>query len=474
MQSIHYLVYICYLFLIIFLIFFDRKKPTQRLSWILILTFLPGVGLLLYWFIGSSNMSRYRRRKILKRHGDDFQKLEAIVNETAHGSETPSSQGIEFHQKYAGSIYTDDNSVEIYTTGAPKYQQLSKDLEAAKDHIHVQYFTIHNDEIGKKLVDTLIAKVNQGVEVKLLYDSLGCLPTFVIPLLWKVRRAGGSVLSIRPYTRAVNYRNHRKIVIIDGKIGYLGGMNIGEQYTYGVRGKHWRDTHLRITGSAVHDLQKVFLSDWAASTRRTDIGLRHELRHYFPALDTNGDIGAQIIASGVYTSNNNEDVINLSYFNLISHAKKRLWIQTPYFRPPETMVHALKTLATLGVDVRIMVSLNYASGGLFNRSTNNYFLRYVVGTGVRVFGYRDILHAKTMLIDEHVLCIGTVNLNSRSLEIDDEIYAYFESKKLATEYEKIFSHDMKNCIELDYVKFMNQNLLSRATESVVSFFTPFS
>lgn len=473
MHHIHYLLYICYLFLIVFLVFFDQRKPMQRFSWILILTFLPGIGLLLYWFIGSRNLSNYRKEKMRRRHGDLFRQLDKIVGETDDSFATPSSKGIEFHRKYCGSIFTGDNHVEIYTTGSPKYQQLFRDLEAAVDHIHVQYFTIHNDEIGRKLVDTLIEKVNQGVEVKLLYDSLGCLPTFVIPLLWKVRKAGGSVLSIRPYTRAVNYRNHRKIVIIDGKIGYLGGMNIGEQYTYGVKGKHWRDTHLRITGSAVHELQRVFFSDWAASSTWT-VGLRHELRHYFPAPRATSNLGAQIIASGLYNNNDHEDSINLSYFNLISRATKRIWIQTPYFRPPETVIQALKTLATLGVDVRIMVSLYYASGGLFNRSTNNYFLRHIVGNGVRVFKYTDILHAKTMLIDDDILCIGTVNLNSRSLEIDDEIYAYFESETLAAEYEEIFNRDIKNCIELDYGKFMKQNLLSRAVESVVSFFTPFS
>ena len=474
MRSIHYLIYICYLFLIIFLIFFDRKKPMQRFGWILVLIFLPGVGLLLYWFIGSDNFIDYRKEKIRKRHGDVFQELEEIVDETGRSFVAPSSQGIEFHQKYCGSIYTQDNDVEIYTTGSPKYSQLLRDLEEAQDHIHVQYFTIHNDEIGRKLIDTLIEKVNQGVEVKLLYDSIGCLLTLVPPLLMKLKRSGGSVLSIRPYARAINYRNHRKVVIIDGKIGYLGGMNIGERYTYGVKGKKWRDTHVRITGSAVHDLQKVFLSDWTASTKQADIGLRNELRHYFPLADSRGNLGAQVVASGVYSRNENEGIMNLSYFNLISQAKKRVWIQTPYFTPSETILHTLRTLATLGVDVRIMTSLSYAFGGLFHRNMNNYFLRRLVGSGVRVFRYKDIMHAKTMLIDDYALCIGTVNLNGRSLEIDDEIYMYFESKELAAEYEQIFNHDLEDCLELDYVKFRNQNLISRATESVMSFFSPFS
>ena len=244
MRNIHYLIYIAYLFLIIFLIFFDRKKPMQRFGWILVLIFLPGVGLLLYWFIGSDNFINYRKEKIRKRHGDVFHELDEIVRETDNGFNKPSSRSIEFHGEYCGSIYTDDNDVEIYTTGSPKYKQLFKDLERAEDHIHVQYFTIHNDETGRKLIETLIDKVNQGVEVKLLYDSIGCLLTLVPPLLWKLKKAGGSVLSIRPYARAVNYRNHRKVVIIDGEIGYVGGMNIGERYEYGVKGKHWRDTHV--------------------------------------------------------------------------------------------------------------------------------------------------------------------------------------------------------------------------------------
>ena len=446
----------------------------QRFSWILVLTFLPGVGLLLYWFIGSSNLLRYRKEKIHKRHADVFNELEEIVVANGHDFEAPLSRGVQFHQRYCGSVFTRDNTAEIYTTGGPKYERLFADIDAATDHIHIQYFTIHNDGIGKKLIDSLIEKVNQGVEVKLLYDTLGCIPTFIIPELWRLRKAGGRVISIRPYTRAINYRNHRKIVIIDGKIGYLGGMNIGDQYTYGVRGLHWRDTHVRLTGSVVHSIQRVFLSDWTASNKRPGIGLRHELSHYFPVPNVTGDLGAQIIASGLHGETYNEEVVNLSYFNLIGQAKKRVWIQTPYFRPPEVMMQILKTLAILGVDVRIMISNSYASGDLFNHSTNNYFLRHVVGSGVRVFLYQDIMHAKTMLIDDNMLCIGTVNLNNRSLEIDDEIYVYFESESIAKEYEDIFMRDLANSKELDYAKFEKQNIISRAMESVVSFLTPFS
>lgn len=284
MRPVYYVVYIFYLFLITFLIFFDRRKPMKRFGWILTLIFLPGLGLLLYWFFGSGSLSTHHKKKIRRRHGKTFKHLMRIVSETDGRFDTPKSKNIIFHQNYCSSIFTSDNNAEIYTTGAAKYKRLFEDIEAAQDNIHLMYFTIHNDSIGKRFINALIKKVQQGVEVKLLYDGFGCLATFIQPAVRKLRKAGGSALCIRPYTRTVNYRNHRKVVVIDGKVGYLGGMNIGDHYQDGVRNKNWRDTHVRVTGSMVHDLQKVFLSDWIASRKKTDIGLRHDLQYYFPLL----------------------------------------------------------------------------------------------------------------------------------------------------------------------------------------------
>ncbi len=472
MRHIYYLAYIIYLILIISLIFFDQRKPLKRFSWILVLTFFPGLGLLLYWFIGSDSVSEYRKRIIRQRHGKILNQLNEIVAETDSLFNMPSSTGLTFHKKYCGSIYTGDNNVDIFTAGADKYKELFQDLEAAGESIHVIYFTIHRDDMGIKLIDQLIEKVKQGVEVRLLYDGVGCLATFIYPLVRKLRKAGGSVLPIRPYTRYVNYRNHRKIVIIDGRIGYLGGMNIGSQYRDGVRDKHWRDTHIRITGSAVHDLQKVFLYDWVTSVRKAGINLHHDLRRYFPAPKVKGSRGAQIVANGLF--NSNAGVINLAYANLISQARKRVWLQTPYFRPSDTILNALKISAALGVDVRLMVSLSFASGGVFNRSLNRFFLRQLIGSGVKIYGYKDIMHGKTMLIDDCGLAIGTVNLNTRSLQIDDEIYGYFESRSLAEEYEDVFNRDLACCVELDRFKIEHNNLAVRAIESALSFFIPLS
>jgi len=474
MRQIFSLLYIAYLLFVIFMIFFSRKKPTQRFSWILVLIFLPVVGLAVYNIMGSDIYWDYKRRKIRQRHRAVFLELDAITRRWHNRSGSELSQVQQFHYKWCGSILTDDNSVEVFTGGKPKFERLFADLRQARDHIHVQYFTIHNDSVGQELINILKEKARQGVEVKLLYDSFGCGFTFVQPLFRDLKQAGGRVQGIRPWARALNYRNHRKLVIVDGRIGYLGGMNVGEHYAEGVQGMEWRDTHVRLTGGVVRDLQQIFISDWVASSRKGRLGFRNRLQHYFPEVEANGHLPAQIIANGLYNRYIGQDVINLSYFNLINGARKRLWIQTPYFAPSEPVLQSLKTLALRGVDVRIMTSSYYTFGGLFHHNIKNYFFRQLIDSGVRVFKYKGIMHAKTMLIDDDQLCIGTVNLNVRSLERDDELFIYFESPEQNGQYSAVFQADLEKSIELDYARFKKETLLSRALESVVSLFSPLS
>lgn len=473
MKQIFSLLYMGYLFFIVLLVFFSRKKPNQRFSWILVLLFLPVIGVVFYFLLGSDMYWEYKKKRIRERHKPHFLELERFVAVNGGVAERELSPMQRFHGKCCGSVLSRHNDVKIYTNGKPKFQDLFVDLKAAEDHIHVQYFTIHNDSIGQELISILQDKVRRGVEVKLLYDSFGCLFTGVRPLFRDLKKTGGKVQAIRPYARALNYRNHRKLVIIDGKIGYLGGMNAGEHYGTGVKGMEWRDTHIRVTGRCVHDLQHIFLSDWIASARRGGVGLRR-LKHYFPQPKEKGDLQAQVIANGLYNKHADQDVINRSYFNLISSATERLWIQTPYFTPSEAILQLLQTLALRGVDVRIMTSAYYAFGGLFHHNIKNYYFRQLIDAGVRVFRYNGILHAKTMLIDANMLCIGTVNLNVRSLERDDELFVYFESGRLTEEYAAIFRSDFAKSLELDYAKFKKQTLGSRALESIVSLFSPLS
>lgn len=473
MQTPLSLLYIAYLFLIISLIFFDRKKPELRFSWILLLVFVPVLGLILYVLLGNGLLPvrktyiRRKRHKLLTR----LEKVAEHPNETVD----PVSPAPRFHAKYGESPLTHDNEVEIFTSGAAKFARLFQDIAAAQDYIHVQYFTIQNDAVGREFLRILAEKSRQGIEVKLLYDTVGCLLTRIGPLLKEAKAAGIHVSNIRPLALDINYRNHRKIVVIDGKIGYTGGMNLGAEYRDGIRGKPWRDAHLRMTGSAVHQLQKVFLSDWITSVKGPDLALKQELADYFPAPKPPDGPGhsAQVVANGMYARHEN-DVIYLGYFNLIARATRRVWIQTPYFVPSEPMLLALKTLASLGVDVRIMSSSTYAAAGPFHRAIANYFLRYLAASGVKVYRYNGVLHAKTLLIDDDKLCIGTVNLNTRSLERDDELYVFFQSEELAARYEAEVKADLENSTRFDQEYFRKQNLGSRIMESVMSLFSPLS
>lgn len=473
-MSIYFPLYTVYLLVIISLIFFSRKKPVQRFSWIMVLVLIPVIGLLLYLFLGSDTLAKYRKKRIETRHGETLSTLEEMVNLSGCNSSQSGVSAHAFLERYCGSCVTNDNAVTVFTDGAAKYDRLFNELRAAKDNIHVQYFSISNDAIGKELIDILAEKVRAGVEVKLLYDQIGCLFTAVWPLLRKLKQVGAKVISIRPHALDLNYRNHRKIVVIDGLIGYTGGMNIGKKYRDGNRGRPWRDTHLRITGSAVLYLQKVFLADWFTAARGSGMGLRNDLSHYFPAPEQKASCSAQIIANGLYNKYDGNDIINFSYFYLLSRAKSRIWIQTPYFAPSDIILQTLKGLASAGVDVRIMTSSSYAFGGLFHSSITNFYLRYLVDSGVKVYKYNGILHAKTMLLDDDAVCIGTVNLNSRSLSRDDEIYGYFSSPAFVAQYDSIFANDFANSLELDYEKFRHQPLPSRAFESVMSFFSSVS
>ena len=474
MRQILSLLYIGYLLFLLLLVFFSRKKPNQRFSWILILIFIPVVGVIVYFLMGSEMYWDYKRRKIRRKHQGIFVELDAIMAESHNPLDVQMSPIQQFNYKWCGSNFTNNNSAQVFTNGKHKFAKLFEDLKGATDHIHLQYFTIHNDSVGQELIAILKEKARQGVEVKVLYDSFGCLFTLIRPLFQELKKAGGEVQGIRPRARTLNYRNHRKLVIVDGQVGYLGGMNVGEHYSEGVGGKKWRDTHVRLTGGVIHDLQQIFISDWVASAPKGRIRFRHRLRHYFPKVKEEGTREAQIIANGLYNKYIGQDVINLSYFNLINEAKERLWIQTPYFAPSDPILQSLKTLALRGVDVRIMTSSYYTFGGLFHHNIRNYFFRQLVDSGVRVFKYNGIMHAKTMLIDDDRLCIGTVNLNVRSLELDDELFIYFESEEQTEDYSKAIEVDFTNSLELDYARFKKQTLLSRALESVVSLFSPLS
>lgn len=456
------------LFSIVSIVFIERKKPGEGLVWILILILLPGLGLLIYFTLGST--LRFKLGKLIhqKRYRQEHEALNKIVQSRIHPipREDAYSAMALFHNRYAGGLYSAGNDVEMFLSGQEKYKRLFADLQRAEKSIHIIYFSIHNDETGRELARILSQKAKEGVEVRLMYDGIGCLMT-PRSFFKGLAKAGVRVQKIRPFLLDINYRNHRKIVVIDGTIAYTGGMNIGDKY----RGLHkkktpFRDTHVRLQGDVVASLQHTFFHDWMIANFHLESSVFANLHEYFPPSQGRGNIKAQVVYSGP----DDDENMKMGYLRMIGMARKSLWFQTPYVIPDEVILRALQTAAASGIDVKIMIPS--IPGNWFLKHTTNYYLSRLIEYGVRVFLYQGYIHAKTMLMDGRGLIIGSVNVDVRSLAINDEVYVYFDEQDFAQGYEDIFIRDLKSCVELDYEAFSRRGLRAQFAESILSFFSP--
>lgn len=461
------ILYTVTLLAIISILYIERKKPEEALAWVLILILFPVGGLVFYLVFGSTFRFKLRRLRLKKRHYEEYEKLQEYnPRKKVEKTKDPFLEVLRFHENYSNSNFTQNNSVKIFTEGQEKFESLFKDIKQAEKHIHLLYFGIKNDDVGKELASLLAEKSREGVEVRLLYDRLGSLFTpkkFFRELI----ASGGKVCTIRPFLLDINYRNHRKIVVIDGRVGYTGGMNIGRKYAGGhPRRKPWRDTHLRLKGEVVQKLQFIFLNDWIVAKKKVEEGVFSRLDEFFPQPEKAGNTGIQVVASGADDDQN----IKMGYLRMIGSAKKKIWLQTPYLVPDETVFNGLLVAAASAIDVKIM--LPSIPGNRFLKHTTNYNIGRLIDFGVRVFFYKGYIHAKTVTIDGQLSCIGSVNLDVRSLEINDEIYVYFHDPAFTAKYEEVFQKDLKTCVELDYEKFKQRGAWARFWEGIFSFFSP--
>lgn len=442
-------IYLLNFITILTILFIERKKQSIAFTWILIMTFLPVVGFILYPFLGRNLRPNQKKLFKLKRefdilYSERLQKKNLLSNEvTSYIDEsTHKYQGlISMNYSAGNSVYYQDNTIDIFTKGTDKFNSLLKDIENAKDTIHMLYYIINNDGIGCEVVSLLTKKAKEGVEVRLLYDHVGSILT-PQKMFSDLIKAGGSVcrffpLSLGTYTR-VNYRNHRKIVIIDGMIGYIGGMNIGDEYL----GLHkeltpWRDTHLRITGTSVYALQERFLMDWYYASKIKEDTDAATLSKFFPPMQPQGKIGLQVLSSGPDVSG---EQIKRGYIKMINSAKKKLFIQTPYFIPDEPFLEALQIAALSGVDVRIMLP-SIADHTIVHHATNSY-LNDILSYGIKVYLYQGFIHSKMIVIDGEVTSIGTANMDVRSFSSNFEINTFIYNTEFSNKCNDIFEKDI--------------------------------
>ena len=472
------------LLLAIIIVFFQRRDPKAVWTWLLVLFFIPVFGFVFYLILGQD----YRKSKMFRvKEAEDRIAYSTRIQESIikrHTSlktdDVASKFGdlVLYNLEAGSSIMTVDNEVDIFTCGDDKFNSLIDDIRKAKKYIHIQYYIIKNDELWDRISTELIKKAREGIEVRVLYDGMG--GRFMPAKKWrKLKTYGIRVGEFFPATLGkinlrLNYRNHRKLVIIDGRVGYVGGFNIGKEYIdKSKKFGHWRDTHLRLTGDSVTSLQSRFALDWNYATHEN----LFKSKRYFESkglddirerVEAGKNVGIQIITSG---PDSIEKIIRNNYIALINKARKHIYIQTPYFIPDDAVMTALVMAARSGVDVRLMIPCMPDHPFVY-WATYSWAGR-LLAAGAKVYTYMNgFLHAKTVEIDGLCACIGTANMDIRSFELNFEVNATIYDEETSTRLKKCFEADLPDCREITKKIYESRGLFIRIKEQISRLLSP--
>lgn len=456
-------------------ILLENRSPSRTVAWLMVLILLPVVGIFLYLYIGQNHK---KKKTFIKKSKRDYQILSQLLTEQASFSENANlfqetftdirGKLIPLLMNNTHSPITVNNHSEILQNGEETFNAILKAIQSAKEHIHIEYFIIKDSKIGREIQAALIERAKAGIEVRLIYDAVGSWRLnrdFLVPL----RKAGVKLHSFLPVTvpflgNRLNYRNHRKILVIDGKIGFLGGINIGDEYL----GKNkkfgfWRDTHLKIQGEAVYVLQGIFLMDWQFVS-----GEELDNHYYFPKQDHCGEQMIQIAASG---PDSTWESIHQAYFTAINSATQRLYIMSPYLIPDEGILMALKTAAISGVDVRIILPSIPDHLTVFWAS-KSHFLE-LLQAGVKVYQYqKGFVHGKVIVADDYFTSIGTANLDIRSFHLNFEVNAFIYDEEVTKKVTADFMSDFEDSKEVTLEEYKKRPTIDRFKESLARLFSP--
>lgn len=424
----------------------DNRQPAKTMAWVLVIGFIPVIGVVFYLFFGIN----HRKERIISQgQMDELTKRSMLSFVGQHNFRVPERQKplVDLFVNQNLALPFKDNRIDIMTDGYAFFPELLKDIAEATHHIHINIYIFEDDALGRLVADALMTKARQGVKVRLIYDDVGC---------WRVgkrffeqmREAGVEVVPFLPvhfpsFTSKVNYRNHRKIIVIDGKIGYIGGMNIARRYV----SDKWRDTMLRVQGGVVYALQRAFLVDWyfVDHTLITD-------RIYYPPVSEeltakNHQLVAQVVTSGPMAR---YPEIMQGFVRIILAARRYIYIETPYFLPNEPILFALKTAALAGVDVRLMCPL-YSDARFLDWASRSY-LREIHEAGAKIYLYEPgFLHSKLLISDDSLVSCGSTNVDFRSLENNFEANVFVYDEGTALRLKKIFLDDQSQAVLLSDV-----------------------
>ncbi len=449
-------------------ILLENRNPEKSLSWVLVLVFLPFVGLLLYLLIGQD----YRKRKIISRKS--IQRIAMRPCAAIGLKELDTGEIDDNFVKLVHMLKNNseadpylNNKIDIFAEGENIFESIFEAIRSAKNHIHIEFFIFEDDNISNKLRELLIQKSKEGVRVRMIYDYVG---SFKLSknYLRSLRVAGVYArpflpLRLRLRRSKINYRNHRKLIVIDGRIGFTGGINIADRYIVGSELGKWRDTVVRIEGAGVHGIQKLFLVDWYFVERKliTD-------EKYFPEPAVFNDNLIQVVASGPDTD---WKAIMQGICSAIMKANDYVYIHTPYFMPNELVNGCIQMAALSGTEIRVMIP-DKSDVKLTDLGTASY-LAGVMDAGVRVFKYKGgMLHSKAIVVDDYLSIVGSANIDDRSFKHHFEVNAFIYEEETALHLKKLFEDDMEECVELNLEDWNKRPRRQKLKESFARLFSP--
>lgn len=463
------LIYAVTIISICFMLMMENRSPYKTLLWLYVLIFFPVIGYIFYIFSGQLEVKGYLF------YGKKQKDEEFIKNQLQSYQSSPQEDYTEkandmfaFIQNETSFPASFHSSAFILKNGTEKFPAIKEQLSKAENYIHLEYYTLRSDGIGMEIIDLLIMKAKEGLDVRVLFDAAGSL-SLSKEAIKSMEDAGIEVACFSPikygfFNQKINFRNHRKIIVIDGKVGFVGGLNIGDEYLGRVKKfGFWRDTHVMVRGEALHALHGIFMMDWAyvTNTECPDI-----LKYEKAKVESDG--GVQVVATG---PGMNQGLMGDIYFNMIVSAKKSVWIATPYFIPDKAIRTALTIAGRKGIDVRLMVP-ETSDGFLTQYGTRSYFGE-LLRNNVKIYHYqKGFMHQKIVIADGELASIGTANMDLRSLHLNFEVNLFLYHSSSIKDLIRYYQDDMADSERIDYEEYKKRHLSLRIKESFARLFSP--
>lgn len=470
-KSLSIITYLLTLFSIIFVMMLENRSPHKSLLWIYALIFFPIIGYIFFLFSGQLEVKGHLFRNKRKYDSELLKNKKTFQNSSNFKKLSTTQQSIaNLVEKYSNNRVSFYSDTSVLKNGDATFTSIIESIKNAREYIHLEYYTFKSDKIGQKIIDLLCEKAKEGVEIRLIYDAVGSL-SLSNKAIKQMKDAGIEVHCFLPlkhgfYNQKVNFRNHRKIIVIDGKVGFVGGLNIGDEYLgRNKRYGFWRDTHLKVEGEAIITLQEIFLLDWAYVSEERLI----DEKYFNVELIKDQLGGTQIISSGPDSSL--QGIMSDIYYELLASAKKSIYIATPYFVPNKAIRTVLSMAAKKGIDIKIIVP-EKNDGYLTQYATRSFFAE-MLENDIEVYMYtKGFLHEKVIIIDEKFASVGTANVDLRSLHLNFEVNALLYETESIKDLVKYYQIDIQESTEVNKSTYENRGLTVRTKESFARLFSP--